>query len=106
MNPLSGLDFRHLTEKSSAVLAILSARCDLVARSPLVGWLQGEKGSAERGAIGLCKESENLRKDSGYLAETAYYAEIDCMISKFGVLYRIILPIHSFWDIRRKLSVY
>jgi hypothetical protein len=54
----------------------------------------------------LRKESENMRKDSGYSAQAAYYAERICVSSKFGVLCRIILPIHQLWDLRQKVSVY
>ncbi len=52
------------------------------------------------------KESENMLKDSGYLAQAAYYAETIYISSKTGVLCRIILPIYLFRDLRRKISVY
>ena len=51
-------------------------------------------------------EFENMRKDSAYPPSAGYYAERFCLSSEFGVLYRIILPIHPLQDIRRKVSVY
>ena len=47
-----------------------------------------------------------MLKDSGYLAQAAYYAETIYINSKTGVLCRIILPIYPFWDLRWKISVY
>lgn len=52
------------------------------------------------------KESENMLKDSGYLAQAAYYAEIICITSQFVILGGIILPIYPFGNLRRKNSIY
>lgn len=51
-------------------------------------------------------ESENMRKDSAYPPELAYYAERFCLSSGFGVLCRRILSIPLLRELRQKLPAH